>query len=74
MAAIFETTFSVIFLSENCCTLIEISLKFVSHGPINNVLVLAQMMAWRRSDNKPLSEPIMAKFNYAYMRQSASVI
>ena len=25
-------------------------------------------MAWRRSDDKPLSESVMAKFNDAYMR------
>ena len=33
--------------------------KFVPKGPINNTLVLFQIMAWRRSGNKPLSEPMI---------------
>ena len=28
-------------------------------GPINNIPALVQMMAWRRSGAKPLSEPMM---------------
>ena len=27
-------------------------------GPINNILALVQVMAWRRPGDKPLSEPI----------------
>ena len=38
----------------------KISLKFVPKGPINNILALVRSMAWRRSDDKPLSEPMMA--------------
>ena len=34
-------------------------LKFVPKGPINNIPALVQIMAWRRSGDKPLSEPIM---------------
>ena len=29
-------------------------------------------MTWRRSGDKPLSEPMMVKFTDAFMRQSAS--
>ena len=36
----------------------QISLKYIPNGPINNNLALAQMMAWRRPDDKPLFEPI----------------
>ena len=37
---------------------IEISLKFVSNCPINNVLLLVQIMAWCPPGDKPLSEPL----------------
>ena len=35
-------------LFENVRILIEISLRFVPEGPINNIPTLAQIMAWRR--------------------------
>ena len=35
------------------------SLKFVPKGPINNIPALVQIMAWRRSGEKPLFEPMM---------------
>ena len=38
---------------------IRISRKFVPKGPINNIPALVQIMAWRRPDAKPLSEPMM---------------
>ena len=37
----------------------EISLKFVSRVPINNIPALVQIMAWRRLGDKPLSDPMM---------------
>ena len=52
---------------------IEISLKFVPTGSINNAPALVQIMAWCRSGDKPLSEPMMVKFIDVYMRQSASM-
>ena len=39
--------------------LLKISLKFVPRGPINNISTLVQMMAWRRTGDKPLSEAMM---------------
>ena len=48
-----------IFLNENVWILIEISLKFVPRGPINNMPALVQIMAWRQPGNKPFSEPMM---------------
>ena len=39
--------------------LIQISLKFVSKDPIKNKPVFVQIMAWRRTGDKPLSEPMM---------------
>ena len=48
-----------IFLNENISIAIKISLKFVLKGPINNIPALVQIMDWRRSGEKLLSEPIM---------------
>ena len=46
---------------------IQISLKFVSKGPIDNKLVLVKIMACRRTGAKPLSEPTMIQFPDEYM-------
>ena len=54
-----DDTFKRIFLNENVRISINISLKFVPKGPINNNPALVQIMAWRRSGDKPLSEPMM---------------
>ena len=48
-----------IFLIENIWNSINISLKFVRKGRINNISALVQIMAWRRPGDKPLSEPMM---------------
>ena len=54
-----DNTFKRIFLNEYVKSLIEISLKFVPKGLININPALVQIMAWRRSGDKPLSEPMM---------------
>ena len=54
-----DDIFKCIFLNENASIANKISLKFVSKGPINNIPALVQIMAWRRSGDKPLSEPMM---------------
>ena len=51
-----DEIFKCIFLNENVWVLIEISLKFVPNGPINNIPALIQIMAWRCPGDKPLSE------------------
>ena len=56
-----DDTFKRIFLNENIRISIKISLKFVSKGQINNNPSLVQIMAWRRSGDKPLSEPMMVR-------------
>ena len=38
----------------------KISLEFVPKGPINNILALDQITAWRRPGDRPLSEPMLA--------------
>ena len=51
--------FEMDFFNENAWISIKISLKFVLKGPINNIPALVQIMAWRQSGDKPLSEPMM---------------
>ena len=47
------------FLNENVWIPIKISLKFVPKGSINYIPALVQIMTWRRTGDKPLSEPMM---------------
>ena len=53
--------FKRIFVNENILILIKISLKFVPRGPIDNIPVLVQIMAWCQPGDKPLSEPMMVR-------------
>ena len=68
-----DDIFKCIFLNENLWISIQISLKFVPKGPINNIPALVQVMAWRQPGDKPLSDPMMIKFTDAYMHHSASM-
>ena len=68
-----DDIFKCIFLNENVWISIRISLKFAPEVPINNKPALIQIMAWRLTGAKPLSEPMMAYFTDAYMRHSASM-
>ena len=45
--------------NENVWISIKISLNFVPKVPINNIPALVQIMAWRRSGDKPLSESMV---------------
>ena len=54
-----DDIFKRIFVNENVRISINISLKFVPKGPINNIPALVQIMAWRRPGDKPLSETMM---------------
>ena len=56
-----DDTFKCVFLSENVRVSIEISLKFVPKDPINSNPALVQIMAWHRSGDKPLYEPMMVR-------------
>ena len=53
-----DNVFKWIFLNENIWISIKIPLKFVPRDPISNIPALAQIMAWRRPGDKPLSEPM----------------
>ena len=57
-----DDNFKWIFLNENISISINISLKFVPKGPMNNIPTLVQIMAWRRPGDKPLYEPMMVSF------------
>ena len=66
MAAILaDDIFKCIFMNEKLRILIQISLKFVPKGPIDNKSALVQVMAWRRTSDKPLREPMLDEFNDA---------
>ena len=69
----FADVFQCNFLNENVWIPIKISLKFVPKCPINTISVLVQIMAWRLLGAKPLSEPMMTRFNNVCMRHSASI-
>ena len=56
-----DDIFKWIFLNENVWISINISMKFVPRGQINNIPTLVQIMAWRRLGDKPLSEPVMVR-------------
>ena len=56
-----DDIFKCIFLNENVWISIEISLKFVRKGSINNIPASVLIMAWRRPGDKPLSGAIMVR-------------
>ena len=58
MADISQTTFSNVF-SSMWMFEFRLKLKFVPKGPINTIPALAQIMAWRRPGDKPLSEAML---------------
>ena len=60
-----------IFLNENVWISIRILLMFLPRVPIHNKPALVQIMAWHRSGEKSLSEPMLVYLTDAYMRQSA---
>ena len=54
-----DNIFKYIWMRENVWILINISLKFVPKGPINNIPALVHIMAWCHIGNKALSEPMV---------------
>ena len=62
-----EDIFKHIFMNEKFCILIQISLRFVSKGPIDKKSALVQVMTWRRTNGKPLPEPMLTQFTASYM-------
>ena len=69
MAAILaDGIFKGIFLNETDKIPIQISLKLVPRSPIDIKSALVRVMAWHRTGDKPLPEPMMTQFTDAYMR------
>ena len=54
-----DDIFKCILWNENARISLKFSPKLVPKMRINNIPALVQMMAWRRSDDKPLSEQMM---------------
>ena len=48
------------------CIFIQISWKIVPKGLIDDMSALVQVIAWRRTGNKPLPEPMMAPLTCRY--------
>ena len=55
-------------MNEKLGILIQISVQFFSKGLIDNIEALVQVMAWRRTGDKPVPEPVLIQFTDAYMR------
>ena len=62
-----DDNFKCIFLNENNRIPIRISLKFVPRSPNYNKPALVQVMAWRRTGDKPLPELMLTKLTEAYV-------
>ena len=56
-----------LFMNEKFCISIRISLQFAPNGQINDNAALGQVMAWRRTGDKPLPEPMLTQFTDAYI-------
>ena len=61
-----DDSFKYILLNKTVWIPIKISLKFVPTGAINNIPALVQLTAWRRSGDKPSSEPVMVSYRRIY--------
>ena len=69
MAAVLaDDIFKCIFLNENDRVPIQSSVQFVLKSRIDNKSASGQVMAWRRTGDMPLPEPMMAQVTDAYMR------
>ena len=53
--------FNRIFVNDNIWISIKISLKFVPSGPNDNKPALVQVMAWWRTGDMPLPEPMLTQ-------------
>ena len=62
------TSFKYILMNEKFFFIsIQIPLKFVANGPIDNFAVLVQVMAWCWTREKPLPEPMLTQFTDIYV-------
>ena len=68
-----DDIFNCVFLNENIGISIQISLKFVPKGPIDNKSAFVQVMARHRTGDNPLPEPMLTQFTDAYMRHKGEM-
>ena len=59
---------------ENDRIQIQISLELVPKSPIDKKPALVQAMAWRRTGDKPLPEPMMTQFTDTYMQHYGGIL
>ena len=57
-----HNTFKRIFLNENVKISFNMSLKFVPKSPVNNILALVHIMAWRQPRDNPLSKQMLVRW------------
>ena len=67
-AILADDIFKCIFVYQNGRISIQISLKLIPKIPIDNKPALVQVMAWRRTGDKPWPEPMMIQFTDDYMQ------
>ena len=67
-----DDIFKRIIMNKNNRIFIQISLKFVTEGLIDKKLALVQVVAWCRTGDKPLPEPMVTISTDSYMRHPAS--
>ena len=72
-AMLADDIYKYVFLNENDRIPVQISLKFVPRSPIDKKPALVQVMAWRRTGDKPLPEPMLAQIPDAYMRHKGEM-
>ena len=76
MAAIFwpDDIFKCIFFDENVWIPIEVSLKFVPKGPVNNYPSIGSDSGLAGPGNKPLSEPMMVNYLTQWVKTSSNIV
>ena len=62
-----DDVFKCIFVNENLCILIWISLKFVPKSLNDNIPTVVWVMAWCQTGDKPLPEPMLTELTEAYI-------
>ena len=63
-----DNIFKCISMNEKICILIQISLKFVPRGLIDNKAALVWVKPWRQTGDKPLPESMLIQLTDAYMQ------
>ena len=69
-----DDNFKCIIFNENDRIPNQISLKLVLRSPIGSKPALVQVMAWRRTGDKPLPKSMITQFTDAYMRNLVVVV